>query len=47
MVTKFGKVKIIKPYNDGKRKRVQFYDINDKKCKFEYNKVIEYLRHNY
>ena len=39
--------KIIKPYIDGNRKRVALYDINRKRCKFHYNKLMEYLRHNY
>ena len=47
MKTKSGKIKILKPCKDGHLIRIQFYDINDKKRKFSYNKLIDYSKHNY
>ena len=47
METKSGRIKIMDPYLDGKMWRIQFYDINDKRHKFGYNKLIDYLKHNY
>ena len=47
METKSGKIKIMEPYLDGKLLRIQFYDINNKKHKFGYAKLIDYLKNIY
>ena len=47
MIAKSGKIKVVKPYVEGIRSRVQLYDINDKTWKIDYNRFIDYLRHNY
>ena len=47
METKSGRIKVINPYQDGPQLRIQLLDINDKKCKFGYNKLIDYFKHNY
>ena len=45
--TKYGRIKIIKPYIEGKRLRITLYDINDRTRRFSYSKLIEYLRNCY
>ena len=45
--TMSGKVKVINPYIDGYRSRVTLYDLNLVRRKFDYNRLIEYLRNLY
>ena len=47
MKTKSGKIKVVNTYMDRNLLLIQFFDVNDKKCKFSYNKLIEYLKNNY
>ena len=39
-----GKIKIIKPFMDGKNLKINFIDINRKTRKFHYNKLIRTIR---
>ena len=46
METKSGRINIVNSHQDGII-RINFYDVNDIKRKFGYNKLLEYLKHNY
>ena len=47
METKSGRIKVVKPYHDGKVMCIILFDTNDKHRRFSYNKLIDYLKHNY
>ena len=47
METKSGRIKILKPYQGRKVSCIGLYDITDKKRNVGYNKLIDYLKHNY
>ena len=47
METKSGRIKVVKPRMNGRRLLINFTDINGKQRKFGYNKLIDYLKHNY
>ena len=47
METMSGRIKVVKPYMDGNQLRVNFTDINSKKRRFGYKKLINFLKHNY
>ena len=47
METKSGKIKILNPRQNGHQLRIGFYDITDTKRQIGYNKLIDYLNHNY
>ena len=47
METKTGRIKIVKPFINGKSAYIAFFDVNDKKRQFGYDKLIDFLKHNY
>ena len=47
METKSKRIKILKPFQNGKVLCINLYDTNGKKRNFGYNKLIDYLKHNY
>ena len=47
METKSGRIKILKPCKGGNVMCIGLHDINDKRRNVGYNKLIEYLKHNY
>ena len=47
METKIGKIKVVHPYIKLNLLRIDFYDINDKRRRFSYNKLIDYMQNNY